>query len=76
MSVELVWQLIKDAGPLALAGAFFYAWIRERERFDKERNLNEVRTDKLYELGVSTRDTLAKANILIEAALRHITEGR
>lgn len=74
--MEIAWQLIKDAGPLALAGAFFYAWVRERDRFDKERALNEVRTDKLYDLGVSTRDAMSKANMLLEAALRRITEER
>jgi hypothetical protein len=63
------WQLIREAGPLALAGAFFLVWWLERdrvrkegERADRERQLNEARTDKLYELGTTMRDALAGIN--------------
>lgn len=74
--MELAWQLIKDAGPLTLAAICFYGWWKERDRFDNERKLNQIQTDKLYELGVSTRDSLSRANILLEAALRRITGER
>jgi hypothetical protein len=70
------WQLIRDAGPLALAAAFFLVWWLERdrvkkegERADKERTLNEQRTDKLYELGTTMRDALSGINKALERLL-------
>jgi uncharacterized protein YjiS (DUF1127 family) len=62
-----VWDIIKNAGPLALACAFFFVWWLERTRANDERSLNEKRTDKLYDLGISTRDALKELNTLLEA---------
>jgi hypothetical protein len=62
-----VWEIIKNAGPLALAAAFFFVWWLERSRANEERAVNERRTDKLYELGISTRDAIKDLNVLLEA---------
>jgi hypothetical protein len=64
-----VWQLIRDAGPLALAAAFFLVWWLEKARADKERAMNEQRTDKLYELGTTMRDELAGINKSLDRLL-------
>jgi hypothetical protein len=41
------WQFVKDAGPLALAAAFFLIWWLERKRADEERGLNKELTERV-----------------------------
>lgn len=43
--IEL-WQLIKDAGPLALAASFFLVWYLERSRANDERAINAALTER------------------------------
>jgi hypothetical protein len=42
------WQIIRDAGPLALAAAFFMVWWLERSRANDERQKNEALVERLH----------------------------
>lgn len=41
-----LWAMIKDAGPLALAAAFFMVWYLERSRANDERKINNDLTER------------------------------
>lgn len=56
MTFADIWTLIKDAGPLALAASFCLIWWLERDRANGERKINDERTTKFYELGMSQVD--------------------
>jgi hypothetical protein len=53
--LELAWQFVKEAGPLALAASFFLVWWLERQRANEERKINAELTERaITAIGAAT----------------------
>lgn len=40
-TVEVLWAIVTNAGPLGFAAIFFIMWYLERKRADEERKMNQ-----------------------------------
>lgn len=76
MTFQELWALVREAGPLALASVFAYMWWRAETRADRERSINEDRTNKFYDLGTTTNTTLAVVSSTLDKVFDAITSRR